>query len=64
MPFVTVSLFAGRTREQKENVAKAITEAFVQHAGSKKDEVQIVFQDVERGDWARGGVLYDTPQKG
>ena len=63
MPFVTVSLFAGRNREQKETLARAITEAFVTHAGSKQDDVQIVFQDVERGDWARGGVLYDTPPK-
>jgi 4-oxalocrotonate tautomerase len=61
MPIVTVALFSGRTREQKEALAKAITEAFVTHAGNDKDDVQIVFQDVERGDWARGGVLYDTP---
>ena len=61
MPLVTVSLFAGRTREQKESLAKAITDAFVEHAGNKKEDVQIIFQDVERGDWARGGVLYDTP---
>lgn len=63
MPFVNVSLFSGRTREQKETLAKAITEAFVKHAGSTEDDVHIVFQDVERGDWARGGILYDTPPK-
>jgi 4-oxalocrotonate tautomerase len=61
MPFITVSLFKGRTREQKQMVAKAITDAFVIHAGSNKDDVQVVFQEVEPADWARGGKLYDPP---
>ena len=62
MPFVTVALFAGRSREQKEKLAKAITEAFVAHAGNREEDVQIVFQDVDKGDWAKAGVLYDTPE--
>ena len=57
MPFVTVSMFAGRTQEQKAELSKRLTDAFVQVAGTSKEQVWIVFQDVPKSEWAMGGTL-------
>ena len=35
MPFVIVEMWEGRTVEQKRRLAKAITDAMVEHAGCK-----------------------------
>jgi 4-oxalocrotonate tautomerase len=47
----------GRTREQKRDAAKAITNALVEHCGAKRESVVVVFQDIPRDSWAREGVL-------
>ena len=57
MPFITVAMFAGRTKEQKAELAKHMTEAFVKVAGSQKEHVWIVFRDVPKSEWAMGGEL-------
>lgn len=57
MPMIRVELFPGRTSTQKAAFAKAVTEAFVATCGGTPQSVQIVFQDVDRGDWAIGGTL-------
>ena len=57
MPFITVSMFTGRTKEQKAELAKQLTDTFVKVAGTSKEHVWIVFQDVPKAEWAMGGVL-------
>ncbi len=57
MPHVTVQLLAGRTTEIKREAAKAITEAIVKTLGTTAESTSIVFQDVPRESWARGGQL-------
>ncbi len=57
MPMIRVEMYAGRSPEQKKALVKALTEAFVATAGSTPDSVQIVLQDIEKSDWATGGVL-------
>ena len=57
MPFITVSMYTGRTKEQKAELAKQLTETFVSVAKTPKDHVWIVFQDVPKSDWAMGGIL-------
>jgi 4-oxalocrotonate tautomerase len=61
MPHVTIQLLEGRTTEQKAAVAKAVTEALVTLAGSKPADVNIVFVDVARDDWATAGRLLSAP---
>lgn len=63
MPYVKIEMFKGRNREQKAALAKAVTQAFVDHAGSRPQDVQIVFQDVEKSDWAMAGELADQRTK-
>ncbi|WP_431285108.1 4-oxalocrotonate tautomerase [Humitalea sp. 24SJ18S-53] len=57
MPVIRVEMFAGRTPDQKRALAKALTEAFVAAVGGAPQSVQIILQDVEKSDWATGGVL-------
>lgn len=57
MPVVRVSLLAGRTKEQKSELAKAITNDIVRIIGAKPEATTIIFEDREREDWASGGVL-------
>ena len=58
MPTIHVELFAGRTLEQKRALAQALTEATVGVLGGSPDAVDIIFSDVQRQDWATGGVLW------
>ena len=57
MPVVTVEWLEGRTPAQKAKLAEALTQAFVDVANVKTDQVWIVFRDVKRSDWAMGGSL-------
>ena len=57
MPMVRVELWPGRTKEQKAELARAITDAVVTIAKTTPEATQIVFQDVPKEDWAIGGVL-------
>jgi 4-oxalocrotonate tautomerase len=54
MPVIEVSLWAGRTREQKKRIAKAITDAFVKE-GVPADAVHVIFHDVEKENWCIAG---------
>lgn len=57
MPFITVSMFAGRTQEQKAELARQLTETFASVAKTPKEHVWIVFQDVPKSEWSMGGQL-------
>ena len=57
MPIVRVSMFAGRTHEQKAELAQAITDAVVRIGKTTPDATLVVFEDVRREDWAQAGKL-------
>ncbi len=57
MPHVTVQLLAGRTVDQKRACAEAITQAIVENLNTTPDSTSVVFQEVQRHDWASGGML-------
>ena len=59
MPFIKVQWVAGRTREQKAQLAEKITEAFIEIAKVSRDHVWIAFEDVERSCWSMEGKLLD-----
>ena len=61
MPVITVRLWTGRTRTQKAELARRITDAMVEVAGCERDTVRIIFADFAKGDWAVGGRLADEP---
>ena len=55
MPVVRVSFYEGRSREQKREIAEAITETLVRVAGSKREAVNVLFDCFTREDWVIGG---------
>ncbi|SDL97102.1 4-oxalocrotonate tautomerase [Franzmannia pantelleriensis] len=56
MPIVTIQQFP-RDVEQKRELAKRITAAFVEVYEAKPESVQVFFSEVESEDWAKGGVM-------
>lgn len=58
MPTIRVELFEGRTPQQKQALARELTEACVRVLGGSADGVDVLFHDIRRHDWATGGVLW------
>lgn len=58
MPTLRVELFEGRTPEQKAALAKELTDACVRVLGGSAEGIEVVFFDVPKHNWARGGVLW------
>ena len=57
MPMITVDLFEGRSREQKDAFAKAVTDSAVKILKAPMDHTWVVFRDHKKSDWAMGGKL-------
>ena len=57
MPVIRVEMFKGRTSEQKADMVREVTDAFVRTAGGTQESVHIVITDVETSDWAVAGKL-------
>jgi 4-oxalocrotonate tautomerase len=57
MPIVRVELYSGRTAEQKTDCAREIVAAVSRTLGVAAEATQVVFYDVERGDWLTGGKI-------
>jgi len=58
MPTIHVEMFSGRSAEQKRALASALTEATVATLGGTAAAVQVIFVEVDRQNWATGGVLW------
>ena len=56
MPVVIVEMWAGRTVEQKKQIAGNITEAFTR-IGTPADQVQIIFKDNDKNNWSIGSKM-------
>jgi len=50
-------MWTGRTKAQKAELAKAITEAMVTIGQTTPEATIIVFEDIPRENWAQAGVL-------
>ncbi|HEY2231594.1 MAG TPA: 2-hydroxymuconate tautomerase [Xanthobacteraceae bacterium] len=59
MPVVTIQMWTGRTPSQKRALVRAITEAMVQHAAAKPDNLHVIIQEVPKENWALAGVMGD-----
>ena len=55
MPLITVAMYPGRTVEQKNDFAKAVTEAAVQILKTKAEHVIIVFEENQKENWFQTG---------
>ena len=61
MPIVRVEMWPGRTQAQKAELARVITEAVVTIAHTTPESTIVIFEDVERENWAIAGVLASQP---
>jgi len=57
MPLVRISMWPGRTHEQKAELAKVITEAISTITQAPPDATTILFEDIDKNNWAKGGIL-------
>nr|WP_225447618.1 4-oxalocrotonate tautomerase family protein [Streptacidiphilus sp. P02-A3a] len=57
MPHIQVQHLAGRSSEQKRELARELTEAYVRVTGIEPEKVWLTFQDVPTEDWSIGGTL-------
>ena len=57
MPIIRVELWSGRTKEQKAELADALTDALVRIGKTSADHTIVIFQDIDKSDWAEGGKL-------
>ena len=62
MPTVMIYWSPGRNTQQKERVIKEITEVLVEHGSARREDVLIIFQDIQPGDAGRGGKVLAGPQ--
>ncbi|MFB3816859.1 MAG: 4-oxalocrotonate tautomerase family protein [Candidatus Methylomirabilales bacterium] len=58
MPVVTIRLLEGRTLDQKRELTAVISEAVSRIAKTPLEGVHVIFEDVPRSDWGRGGILF------
>ena len=57
MPIVKVEMWPGRTHAQKQELARAITEAVCNIAHTTPEATIVIFQEVMKENWAQAGVL-------
>ena len=55
MPYIQVSLYPGRSDQQKQDFAKAITKAAVDILKTKEEHVIVVFDENPKENWFLAG---------
>lgn len=58
MPILRVSLWSGRTKEQKAELAKALTETIVKVGKVPPEAVTVMFEELPKENWATKGILH------
>ncbi len=58
MPILRVSLWSGRTKEQKAELAKVLTDAMVKVAKVPPEAVTVMFEELPKDNWASKGILH------
>ena len=74
MPHVIVKMYSGRSEEQKQKLAEAVTKAVTAITGNSEDSVSVSIEDVAPSDWTEtvytpdiengAGKLYKLPGYG
>lgn len=58
MPRVTVEWLAIRSPEQRADLARRITDSVVEVTACRPDQVTVVFNEIDPGHQAKGGVFW------
>jgi 4-oxalocrotonate tautomerase len=62
MPSIQITMLKGRTIEQKRKIVERLTDALAEEANTPKEGVVVTILEVDREDYARGGVLMADKQ--
>jgi 4-oxalocrotonate tautomerase len=62
MPIVRLEMFPGRSSVAKEFLARAIVDAVAEIAGTSREGVHVIFDDVPKDQWAIGPHLASSRQ--
>jgi 4-oxalocrotonate tautomerase len=57
MPYISLRVAGKLSRQQKTAIAKEFAETLERHAAKPKDSTYLVFDEVERENWAKGDQL-------
>lgn len=55
MPLVNISMYPGRTQQQKDDFARAVTDSAMKILGAKAEHVIVVFEEHPPSHWFVGG---------
>ena len=56
MPVIRVEMFK-RTQEQKKDLVRELTDAFIRTCGGNKEAIKILITEVDKNNWASGGII-------
>lgn len=62
MPTVILYWSPGRSDEQKQAVIEGITDVLVEKGSARREDVLVIFQNIEPGDFGRGGKVAAAPK--
>ena len=55
MPLITVSMYPGRTQQQKDDFGKVVTKSAAEILKTKEDQVIVVFKENPKENWFLAG---------
>jgi 4-oxalocrotonate tautomerase len=62
MPFVTIKIIEGRTREQKRNMVRDVTEAIARNIGCQSQAINVDIIEYKQENIGIGGKLFCDKQ--
>ena len=57
MPIVTISMFEGRSLDQKTELVKGVTDVVARVTGNPAARVHVIIQEVKQENWTIGGLF-------
>jgi 4-oxalocrotonate tautomerase len=58
MPYVNVKMVGSLSEDQKAKIAQSITQTLQEVAYKPPEYVYVVFEEIDRENWAMGGTLF------
>lgn len=58
MPIVRIEMWPGRGRDEKNALIRNVTDAVVNSIGCPDQAVEILLYEVDKSDWAVGGICH------
>lgn len=63
MPFVSISMYKGRTNGQKERLIRSVTQAVSTSIDCPPEAVWIKIEDVDKENWGMSGIQSSKKKK-